>query len=1224
MKTNLLMKHHILLTSLLCSLFFVSCNTTSKSETETTIGDYQTPITIPLKFTEPEPFEWETITNDTLTTPVSYALNVDNLPSKPFELNTFKPLKSPMKEYKLDWDNVPSEELKFDSIPFTVKTSTIKKPSITKMKPPANMEGTNANLLQLSVNEGLPVNEISSMVETEDGSIWIASSSTSGSLTRYDGENAFVYDYASIYGMTLDKQGRLWLATVQNSVYVLDFKNDIEYMITLSTPRFLGLDILCDQSGIIYFVAFGDGVYRMDAEMKNLQKLEIASKQQGFTLFEDSKNNIWLTTDDGLAILDKERASLKKISSNADYNLNGFVFDIKEDKTGNIWICQLIPPASSTNTATPEVIRVSLKNKKIAVLSAENGYTINGHQIQEDNLGNFWIAGANEIFVLANNLKSSKIIGVNGNMTGNQKRVRSLKRKDGTLWFGTVDKGIVIANDFTLNTEYFDASRGLINDQVWEIEENSRGELWLGTRGGINIIDPQKNTIKALSLEQLHNGSNSNISSAKEISKDIYFINARSGFSIFDRQKNKLTQYLSNPTAPFIALRATAINEHTFLLYTREGLFLYETESNTLKKAVSKNDADLLKAQSSALMVYDKDILWIPSQNGLAKVNLKTNTINYLREEQGLCANEGSAALVSKEGEVWVATLNGIAILNLEENTLTNLKEENGLIPSLFYDIIEKDDIMYGASVNGLIPIEKASAKTTNRGFYNFNGGFGFKVNDYSQGSPKFLKNGQFWSGVSNPASQYKLLVIDNEPKPDTTLSTVYITKMYIRDEDPGFNDKNSTDSLNINAISYAKEKNMTWDSIKKPYNIPKGLVLPFDQNSLSFSYASGDVFNRDQLNYRFILEGEDEDWTNAKTQTKTKNYYNLKPGQYTFKVAARSFNKPWSTPDELTFSISPPWWQTWWAYLLYAIIAASILRIYILFRARKLTKENKYLEEKVKERTNELEASIEDLKSTQAQLIQSEKMASLGELTAGIAHEIQNPLNFVNNFAEVNSELIEEMKEELDNGNIEDVKSIANDINENEKKIMFHGKRADSIVKGMLQHSRNSNGKKEPTNINALADEYLRLAYHGLRAKDKSFNATMVTDFDDAIGNINIIGQDIGRVILNLITNAFYVVDKKKKSGIENYEPTVTVSTKKRNKHIKIDVTDNGNGIPKKVLDKIFQPFFTTKPTGQGTGLGLSMSYDIITKGHGGELKVKTQEGTGTTFSISLPIKPS
>ncbi len=265
------------------------------------------------------------------------------------------------------------------------------------------------------------------------------------------------------------------------------------------------------------------------------------------------------------------------------------------------------------------------------------------------------------------------------------------------------------------------------------------------------------------------------------------------------------------------------------------------------------------------------------------------------------------------------------------------------------------------------------------------------------------------------------------------------------------------------------------------------------------------------------------------------------------------------------------------------------------------------------------LENTLSDLKSTQAQLIQSEKMASLGELTAGIAHEIQNPLNFVNNFSEVNKELLVEMKDEMDKGNIADAKEIANDVIANEEKINHHGKRAGDIVKGMLQHSRSSNGVKEPTDINALADEYLRLAYHGLRAKDKSFNATMKTDFDDTIGNINIIPQDIGRVILNLITNAFYVVNEKSKQNIAGYEPTIEVSTKKEGTKVLVSVKDNGNGILQKVLDKIFQPFFTTKPTGQGTGLGLSLSYDIV-KAHGGEIKVNTKENEGTEFTISLP----
>ena len=307
--------------------------------------------------------------------------------------------------------------------------------------------------------------------------------------------------------------------------------------------------------------------------------------------------------------------------------------------------------------------------------------------------------------------------------------------------------------------------------------------------------------------------------------------------------------------------------------------------------------------------------------------------------------------------------------------------------------------------------------------------------------------------------------------------------------------------------------------------------------------------------------------------------------------------------------------------------LGVFLVLAFLLWRNNQHKKRSNLLLQQGKQK---VEQAYEELKSTQSQLIQSEKMASLGELTAGIAHEIQNPLNFINNFSDVNTELLLEMKDEMDKGNIDDVKAIVNDVIENEEKINHHGKRADGIVKNMLQHSRTSSGKKESTDINALADEYLRLAYHGLRAKDKSFNATTKTDFDESIGKINIIPQDIGRVILNLINNAFYAVDEKKKhtstGSIQNgYEPTVTVSTKKSNGkfdsyRIEISVKDNGNGIPQKILDKIFQPFFTTKPTGQGTGLGLSLSYDIV-KAHGGDIQVTTKENGGSDFRILLPL---
>jgi signal transduction histidine kinase len=317
--------------------------------------------------------------------------------------------------------------------------------------------------------------------------------------------------------------------------------------------------------------------------------------------------------------------------------------------------------------------------------------------------------------------------------------------------------------------------------------------------------------------------------------------------------------------------------------------------------------------------------------------------------------------------------------------------------------------------------------------------------------------------------------------------------------------------------------------------------------------------------------------------------------------------------------------------YTMLAGIAVFMVIAFLLYRNNRNRRKANTL---LKQQKDKIENTLTKLKSTQSQLIQSEKMASLGELTAGIAHEIQNPLNFVNNFSELSNELIDEMNVELEKGDLVEAKFIAADIKTNLQKINHHGKRAESIVTGMLQHSKSSSGQKELTDINKLADEYLRLSYHGLRAKDKEFNCEIITDFDASIGHINIISQDIGRVLLNLINNAFYACAERSRSAVNDkqkvcqaelveanppYKPAVSLTTKKFENNIEVSVADNGPGIPQKIVDKIFQPFFTTKPTGQGTGLGLSLAYDIV-KAHGGELKVETKEEEGSTFIIHLP----
>ncbi|WP_235298022.1 ATP-binding protein [Portibacter marinus] len=1174
-----------------CLLFF-SCQKTSVSATETKVGNYKIPETIPLKFTDPEPFEWETIADDTLLTPVTYPLNVDALPSQPFDLNQFRPLKKPMLIEDLNWDGFSEAPLEFDSVPYTITQSPIKKPEIIKMPTPSILEEANANLLQLTTDIGLSTNRYLSFLENEDGSLWVGAGNTAtpSGLYLYEGENASIYNYNAIFGMASDKKGRLWLAAGNSGIYMLDFESNVEYKIARKDENLFGGDVMCDHEGMIYIATWGDGFYTIDPELENFRKIKNTDNFAA-KLFEDSQHNVWLGSRDSLMLIDQKRQSIKDIAIDGIQNRHSGVSDIIEDSGGSIWI-SLYSYFKAINTDEAKLVRISSDKTKISTLTSEQGYDNSGHSILEDNEGNFWVTGLNDIFILDKDVSSFKKIRTSKDLTTVNQRLESIKRKDGTLWLGTVGKGILIANRFTPKTSYFDSSTGLMHDEVWNIMEDSRGEIWLGTLAGINIIDPKKGTIRSLSQDQLHNNRNVSIGFIKEITPDKYlFRAAANGFSIYDRQKNEMTQYLSNSKVTREIWDIEMINEHTFYLYATDGLYFYDIEARRLKKLVSSTDQNVLKNEVQVNFTYDgADNLWFGNSNdkGIANVNVKDKTLRYLSETEGLCDNNANVVRLIQEGELWVSTLEGVSILNFEDKTLTNLKAENGLIPHETYDLVEKDSIVYVASVNGLIPVNKYSG-TQQPGYINYNAGYGFLANDYLQNSPTFLKNGQFWSGVATPEVDFKLLIMDEAPKPDSSITSIHLASMYVMDEE------------------------VEMDSV----------VLPYDRNSLRFNFGSSDIYNTDKINYRYILEGNDEDWTFVNTQTSSKNYYNLKPGPYTFKVASRGVNQLWSSPVDLQFRIKPPWWQTWWAYLIFAVIAASLLRAYIVWRARKLKRENKLLEQKVNVRTKELKTSLANLKSTQSQLIQSEKMASLGELTAGIAHEIQNPLNFVNNFSELSNELMDEMNEELESGDIDEAKLIAVSIQQNLSKITHHGKRADAIVKGMLQHSRKSSAENEPTDINKLADEYLRLAYHGLRAKDKSFNAKLDTDFDESIGLIHIIPQDIGRVILNLITNAFYAVKEKKsksdQEGIE-YSPIVSVSTKKEKGIVVIDVEDNGGGIPSEVMDKIFQPFFTTKPTGEGTGLGLSMSYDIVTKGHGGELKVQTEEGVGTTFSIKMP----
>jgi signal transduction histidine kinase len=411
-----------------------------------------------------------------------------------------------------------------------------------------------------------------------------------------------------------------------------------------------------------------------------------------------------------------------------------------------------------------------------------------------------------------------------------------------------------------------------------------------------------------------------------------------------------------------------------------------------------------------------------------------------------------------------------------------------------------------------------------------------------------------------------------------------------------------------------------------KPMDMTLPVVVSPGDHRYVFSYSALSFIAPEKVMIKFRMKGYDRDWIISKGERRAV-YTNLPPGDHVFEIIAANSDGVWTdVPKQFSFTVQPLFYQTNWFRALALLTLLGLIWLIVRWRTASTREQNILLEKEVGKRTEELnsqkkelEQTLSSLKSTQTQLIHAEKMASLGELTAGIAHEIQNPLNFVNNFSDVNKDLLTEMNEEIGKGNFDEVKAIAKDVIDNEEKINHHGKRADAIVKGMLQHSQKAAGQKELTDLNAMVDEYLRLAFHGFRAKDKTFQSDFTTNFDPSIGKINIVQQDIARVLLNLINNAFYAVNEKRKMGVDGYLPSVHITTAKQGNQVTIAVRDNGNGISSTHIKKIFQPFFTTKPTGEGTGLGLSLSYDII-KAHGGAVNVESVEGEGSTFVLTLP----
>ena len=1084
-----------------------------------------------------------------------------------------------------------------------------------------------SNFTQFTELEGLPGSQVNSLIQDKFGYIWAG---TINGLTRYDG---YVFErfYSNpndsgsisgsiVYSLFEDDEGYIWSSTSPEHINKYNpgthsfshylFKQLINHPENVE----IGISSMCDDhKGRIYMAVWTPsyntikpGLIYYDKQKDKIESFATPDSleiQNTYKVISDKSGNIWIMSSNGLFKIDANRklSRVHLFEKVIPKDKDGIRSMICDDE-GQIWIVTRMAKLFKFNPETAIYIQYS-SDKIFSGNKTETHYSA----VAADKKEGIWIATNKGILYFNKKNEQFSLIQDIANQQLQQTFINNLLIDSfGSLWIASGSKGLFKYEERALLKSFSnkpDDKNSLTPGWANHIYEAKNGKIWITTSGqgdasGIDEFDVHTGMIHPILFKEFFPGANIIFGLTETVPNEFY-ISTWDGvyqYSSVTNVKKKIV--LSGVPDNAFIYKFYPDNRGNLWLCSNSGLFRKSKGEMSFRKydlskipgcnASSNEISDAFESKTHGL--------WLVTNFGLFLYDYTKDKI----ERHGYNINAGdvfasqdiNSFYEDNSGIAWVGGWQGgLSRYNVETGKIKTYTRNDGL-PSMSVQAILPDDennVLWLSTFDGLSRFNYKTEK-----FNNYSIADGIQSQLFADGSYLKTSDGHFIFGGSNGITVFNGNDITTNSQPPRVLLTDL--KLFDKSVIPG---------------------NQT--VLKNPIYDTKEILLAHDQNNISIDFMALHYSNPSKNQCAYKLENYDNDWREVGNQHEA-SYPKLPPGNYVFHVKAANNNGVWNEEGaSLKITINPPWWNTYWAYSLYLLLfALGVYSADRYFRNRVIRKERERNQAHELAQAKEIEKAYTELKSTQSQLIQSEKMASLGELTAGIAHEIQNPLNFVNNFSEVNTELIEEMQQEMDKGNLIEAKAISNDIKENEQKITHHGKRADAIVKGMLQHSRSNSGVKELTDINALADEYLRLAYHGLRAKDKSFNATMKTDFDESIGNINIIPQDIGRVILNLITNAFYAVTEKKKGFGEGFEPTVSVSTKRNDDQVMICVRDNGAGIPQKVLDKIFQPFFTTKPTGQGTGLGLSLAYDIV-KAHGGELKVDTEEGEGSEFIVLL-----
>jgi len=1073
--------------------------------------------------------------------------------------------------------------------------------------------------------------------------------------------------YGTITDIKQDPRGYIWLSTAfkglqrYDGTNLLSYSNNPHDTNSLSKNRIPCFHI--DSSGIFWVATYGGGLDKFDPEKNsfihfrhNAKDASSLANDTVFGILRDHLGILWVGTYGGLDMLNEKTGkfihfrNIPGDSSSLSYNRVWYIY---EDRQGTLWVgCGSPFLTIGEKPGDGGLNRFDRTTGKFTryMHDPKDTNTITNNKVRaifEDSKGNFWVGSAGDGLHIMDR-KTGKFTHYYNDPLHPDRLSGPPLRDQYSLSLNFIDfisedpiGSIWIGSDLNGTNKYDPATKKITQFNVHSFRAFSSGDglMWFSTaEGDLYNIEPLKKTIPYSALNQPAN------SLYYEETMNVLWIGS---IGLIRKDLNTQTKkiWVHDPLNKISLCNDTitgmkADGKGNLWMVTLNGLCKFDLHKEifTTYRHDDKNPGSISGNNLFSLFIDHNKNIWTSSGNWIVeKLNPETGVFTHYRyntNPNNLINDYASCFAEDHKKDIWIGT-RGLIRLGQENGKLYDYLPTS-VIKNIYVD---REGIIWAGAEDGLFHYDREHdrflpfidpntmsaikgiiniSEDTDRNLWICTNHSLLKINDKRD---EVRIYGESYGVHENTLIRTDNFIAENG-------------KLFFGDQGgyyaffPGeLKNNNAGPVINFTGFKIGdREINTETDGILiEPLWKVKEIKLDYDQNTFSFDFFAIDYKCPGEKKYFFMLENYDNNWHNTGNDA-SAYLFKVPPGNYVFRVKAVNNEGNWSEKS-IAIIIAPPWWRTWWAYTLFASLFVTAVWGFIYYRSHQLRRKNRLLEEKVSVRTKllqlekeKVESTLTELKSAQAQLIQSEKMASLGELTAGIAHEIQNPLNFVNNFSDVNGELLIEMKGELTKGKVEDAIALANDVIENEQKINHHGKRADAIVKGMLQHSRSSTGQKEPTDINALADEYLRLAYHGLRAKDNSFNVTMKTDFDKEIEKINIVRQDVGRVLLNLYTNAFYAVNEKKKLQRDNYEPMLSISTKKLNNKVEIRVRDNGSGIPQKVLDKIFQPFFTTKPTGQGTGLGLSLSYDII-KAHGGEIKVDTTEGEFAEFVIQLPI---